>query len=92
MAYLKRNAFFIKTFDYDEGATYPDFGCNFETFTNAQMLEVETLSPLRTLAPGESLSHSETWHLFGSIPEPESLKEAALATWLEPFLGKVGIF
>ena len=92
VGYLKRNAFFLKTFSYEAGAVYPDFGCNFETFTNAQMLEIESLSPLRTLAPGESVSHTESWHLFGSIPEPESLKEAGLAKWLEPFLGKIGIF
>ena len=88
--YLMKNALFIKTFGYEEGATYPDLGCNFETFTNATMLEMETLSPLRTLAPGESVGHTETWHLFGSIPEPHSLKEDALAEWLAPFLAQIG--
>jgi hypothetical protein len=91
VGYLTRHALFIKTFGYEEGATYPDFGCNFETFSNAQMLEIETLSPLRTLAPGESVGHTESWRLFGSIPEPHSLKENALADWLEPFLGKMGL-
>ncbi len=91
VGYLTRHALFIKTFGYEEGATYPDFGCNFETFTSAQMLEIETLSPLRTLAPGESVGHTESWRLFGSIPEPHSLKEDALADWLEPFLSKMGL-
>ncbi len=91
VGYLTPAALFIKIFDYEEGATYTDFGCNFETFTNAHMLEIETLSPLRTLAPGESVAHTETWRLFGSIPEPHSLKEAALADWLEPFLVKMGL-
>lgn len=91
IGYLRRNALFIKTIDYVEGATYPDFGCNFETFSNAHMLEIESLSPLTTLAPGESVSHTETWRLFGSIPEPHSLKEDALSDWLEPFLGKMGL-
>jgi hypothetical protein len=91
VGYLTRHALFIKTFGYEEGAAYPDFGCNFETFSNAQMLEIETLSPLRPLAPGESVSHTESWRLFGSIPEPHSLKEDALADWLEPFLGKMGL-
>lgn len=91
VGYLTRHALFIKTFGYEEGAAYPDFGCNFETFSNAQMLEIETLSPLRTLAPGESIGHSESWRLFGSIPEPHSLKEDALADWLEPFLSKMSL-
>lgn len=91
VGYFTRNALFIKTFGYEEGAKYPDYGCNFETFTNAQMLEIETLSPLRTLAPGESVGHTEAWRLFGSLPEPHSLKEAALSDWLEPFLSKMGL-
>ncbi len=91
VGYLTRHALFIKTFHYEEGATYPDFGCNFETFSNAQMLEIETLSPLRTLAPGESVGHTESWRLFGSIPEPQSLKENALAEWLQPFLHTMGL-
>jgi hypothetical protein len=91
VGYLTRHALFIKTFGYEEGATYPDFGCNFETFTNAQMLEIETLSPLRTLAPGDSVEHTESWRLFGSIPEPHSLKEDALAEWLQPFLQKMDL-
>ena len=91
VGYLTRHALFIKTLSFEEGATYPDFGCNFETFSNAHMLEIESLSPLRTLSPGESVGHTESWRLFGSIPEPHSLKEDALSTWLEPFLAEMNL-
>jgi hypothetical protein len=91
VGYLMKNALFIKTFAYEKGATYPDFGCNFETFTNATMLEMETLGPLRTLAPGESVGHTETWHLLASVPEPHSLKEDDLEEWLEPLLAQLGL-
>lgn len=37
-------------------AAYPDLGCTFERFTNADLLELETLGPLTTLAPAESVS------------------------------------
>jgi hypothetical protein len=36
-------------------------GCTFETFTNADFLELETLGPLTTLASGQSVSHIERW-------------------------------
>jgi len=91
IGYLTRSTLFFKLVELEEGATYPDFGCNFETFSNASMLQIETLSPLRTLAPGESIGHSESWRLFGNIPEPQSLKEDALSDWIEPFLGKLGL-
>jgi hypothetical protein len=91
IGYLTRNDLFIKTFAYEEGATYPDFGCNFETFTNGDMLEIESLGPLRTLASGESAAHVEQWHLFSDVAEPESLKKSALADWIEPMLKQIGI-
>jgi hypothetical protein len=91
IGYLTRSILFVKLVEFEEGAAYPDFGCNFETFSNSQMLEIETLSPLRTVAPGESVGHTERWRLFDSIPEPQSLKEDALAEWIEPFLGKLGL-
>jgi hypothetical protein len=57
------NMLFIKRFDYINGAVYPDNGCNFETYTSNRMLEMETLSPLYTIAPGATVSHTETWEL-----------------------------
>jgi hypothetical protein len=91
VGYLLPDALFIKTFAFERDATYPDFGCNFETFSKGDFFEMETLSPLRTLEPGQSVGHLETWHLFDGISAPDSLDEAALEEWLVPFLQKIGI-
>ena len=45
----------------DSPKGYPDFGCSFETFTNADFLEMETLGPLQHLKPGASVEHVEHW-------------------------------
>lgn len=91
VAYLMRNALFVKTFDHVEGEAYPDSGCNFETFTNNEMLEIESLSPLRMLGPGESVQHTEHWYLLDVAAQPFSLKERALAEWIEPLLESIGV-
>jgi len=70
VSYLNGGTLFTKTFAYEEGAIYPDFGSNFETYTDTDMLEIESLSPLRRLAPGESVSHGETWSLREEVPAP----------------------
>lgn len=91
IAYLLSNALFIKTFDYANGERYPDLGCNFETFTNNEMLEIESLSPLRNLANGQSVEHTEHWYLFGGATEPHSLKQRELAEWLTPLLAQIDL-
>ncbi len=58
----KGQAFKI-AFNFIDGAEYPDFGCSFETYTNEHMLEVETISPLQDVMPGESSIHEERWSL-----------------------------
>jgi hypothetical protein len=90
-AYLLADCLFLKSFDFIEGETYPDFGCNFETFTNSSMLEIETLSPLRNLLPGQSVTHRETWHLFELENELVINTEEQLAEWIAPFLAQAGL-
>jgi hypothetical protein len=63
-AYRRGPILFIKTFAYEEGATYPDYGSNNETYTAGSFIELESLGPLRRLAPGDSALHTERWHLF----------------------------
>lgn len=85
-AYLLGNQLFIKTVHFIDGATYPDFGCNYESFTNDDMIEIETLGPLVRLAPGASISHVEHWSLFGNLQPPPYSDSPAFAEWLRPYL------
>ena len=86
VAYYNADSLFVKEVEYIEGATYTDLGSNFETFNCSEMLEIETLGPLRKLAPGQSTEHTEKWRLLGDVPQPASLQEEDLAKWLEPLL------
>jgi hypothetical protein len=65
--YVNENRLFVKRFGADSKANYPDFGCKLEVFTNTRMLEVESLSPFTNIAPGETLTHEESWHLFKGV-------------------------
>ncbi len=60
--YLKGNLF-IKKYDYISDAEYPDYGCNTETYTDSDMIELETLGPLAKIAPGGKVEHTERWSL-----------------------------
>ncbi|MGD2050024.1 MAG: hypothetical protein PVH03_11020 [Chloroflexota bacterium] len=70
-AYARNGHLFVKTFDYQQDVAYPDFNSTVEVFTDAQILEVETLGPLVELAPGATAEHVERWFLFRDVPAPE---------------------
>ncbi|MBE6890062.1 MAG: hypothetical protein E7485_08635 [Ruminococcaceae bacterium] len=63
-AYINKGQIFLKNFDMNIDGEYPDFGCNFETFTNGIFLECESLGELKTLKNGQSTSITEEWELI----------------------------
>jgi hypothetical protein len=75
VGYLNGGTLFVKRFGYEEGKAYPDGGVNFETFTNEDMLEIESLGPLADLAPGRAVEHVERWELFGAVGEAATAAE-----------------
>ena len=79
-AYARGATLFVKRFAYREGASYPDYGCNCETYTAGDFIEVESLAPLCRLEPGESAEHEERWWLFEGVETgaTEATLEAAL--------------
>ena len=66
------NSLFVKRFSYDPYAEYPDHGCNAEVFTNADILELETLGPIESIKPGEFIEHVEKWQLFSDVKAPQN--------------------
>lgn len=67
--------FFKKSFEVMEGKVFPDLQSNIEVYTQPGMLEMETLGPLTTLAPKESMSYKETWNLYQGLAQPSTEPE-----------------
>lgn len=75
-AYLLNGEMFLKRTKSDPAKTYPDFGCAFETFTNNEFLEIETLGPLTKVQPGQRVEQVERWSLYRNISLPAITDEA----------------
>ncbi|MFN0107966.1 MAG: hypothetical protein ACKVZH_03860 [Blastocatellia bacterium] len=89
VGYMNNGLLFAKAFDYQEGKAYTDGGSNFETFTNKDFLEVETLSPLQKIAPGKFIEHVERWRLLKGMPnETTEASLDNLRTRLDAFFKK----
>jgi hypothetical protein len=85
VAYHNRGTLFVKRFAWD-ALPYPDHGCNFETFSNEDMLEIESLGPMGELRPGAKVELTETWELFPLAADLHS--EADIDTHVLPLVEK----
>jgi hypothetical protein len=82
LAYARAGHLFVKRFEVRPGQAYPDFGSQAEIFTDHRMLELETLGPLASLAPGAAVEHVEEWQLFDGVPEVRTEAGAEAMRWL----------
>lgn len=83
-AYNVQGNLFVKRFGFQPSATYPDQGCNFETYTAGSFIEMESLGPMVKLQPGQSVTHVERWYLFKDVKLPSD--EAGIEATLTPLL------
>ena len=84
-AYLLDGHLFLKQFHPDAAKDYADMGCSYQSFTNCDMLELETMGAYELVPPGESTAFTETWTLQRGIELPE-ISDAALDRLLLPRL------
>lgn len=68
-AYLRDKHLFIKKFKHIKFEKYPDNGVSFEVYCDKLMLEMESLSPLKLLKPGEAIKHVEEWRLHRNVEQ-----------------------
>lgn len=71
-AYANFDCLFVKQIPIHFDGIYPDFGVNFETFTNDTMLELESLGPIEAIPPKGKINHQEHWTLRENVTKPES--------------------
>ena len=83
-AYVLGGEVFVKRYPFLKDAEYPDYNTNTQVYTDANILEVETLGPMTVLAPGAAAEHCEEWSLHkGDVPGDET----GISRVLEAFIG-----
>jgi len=63
IAYVWDRVMFVKRFPVQAAHHYPDLGCNVEIYVKDSCVELETLGPLQTLLPQQSMEHQELWEV-----------------------------
>ncbi len=86
--YFNHGQLVAKKFEYFYDVEYPNFGCNFESYTNEDFIEIESLTPLFTLEAGEVAVHTETWAISDNVKCPARDDEAAIEKHCKEILKK----
>lgn len=87
IAYANSGNLFVKYYEYDDKAQYPDFGSSTELYTCDKFSEIETLSPVVEILPGSEVSHKEVWRLFTiNKTVDELLEEDNLNSYVTPLI------
>ncbi|MBI5280782.1 MAG: hypothetical protein HY858_03800 [Candidatus Solibacter usitatus] len=84
-AYILNGEMFLKQYNAAAVERHPDMGCSFETFTNADFLELETMGPLTKVQSGGAVEHVERWSLHKGV-KPAAWTDAELDGILLPLL------
>ena len=85
LAYWLDRTLFVKRAQHEAQADYYDYGSSSECYCNDKFLELETLAPIGTIAPGAIASHVETWNLYNNIDRPRDEKD------VQAFVEKLGL-
>lgn len=72
VAYWQEGGTFVKAAKVNPQATYADMGSALEIFSNDFMIELETLAPLSTVEPEQTVEHVEYWGVLQNLAKPES--------------------
>jgi len=81
--YVLGNDIFCKKYENNHpNGVYPDNNVSFETYTNDVMIEIENLSEVKRVAPGDCNSMTETWSLFKKNYEIDTENDALIDEFL----------
>ena len=73
LAHWRSGELFVKwSRPHRDDADYLDRGASAQVYRNDRFIELETLSPLTVLAPGERIEHREVWRLHRASVESVS--------------------
>lgn len=84
--YAILDSVFVKKYHHNVNGNYEDFGSSFETYTNDQILEMETLGSIATLKQGETATHIEHWAVFENTGTPDSRDEQQIDAFVKQYI------
>lgn len=83
MAFVGRHYTFMKQFVHNPQAIYPDFGSSCELLIQDDFTEMQTLSPLYRIEPGQGIKYVEDLSLFLTLNSVNPKDEDGIARYIQ---------
>lgn len=90
LAYFNHGVCFIKKYNHERRAKYPDLGSSCQTHSAHWGIDIESLSPLQIVKQNKTISHEEEWFLF-EAPICPAIDENEITAILKPISETAGI-
>lgn len=81
--YANGDTTLVKRYVHSPSAPYPDYGCSSETYLCRDFIEMQTLSPLYSLEPGEGIRHVENLFLMKTPAIFDPLNEDSVQKFVQ---------
>ena len=75
IAYSNNDMLFVKGSVFQAEKDYLDRSASSQIYYNPDLIELETLGPVTTLKPGESVGHREIWRIYPKGSWPAEIAE-----------------
>lgn len=83
VAYLSHDFTFMKRYVHNPQAVYPDFGSSCEIAVRKDFVEIQSLSPMYRLEPGQEIKHVENLSVFHTKDGVDPKDEDGIARYIE---------
>lgn len=82
-AYVRHNYTFMKRYVHSSQAVYPDFGSSCEIGLQKDFIELQSLSPMYRIEPGQGIKHVENLSVFQTRNSVDPKDESGIARYIE---------
>ena len=82
-AFVGQHYTFMKRYVHSVQAVYPDFGCSCEICLQKDFTEIQSLSPMYRVEPGQEIKHVENLSVYRTYNSVDPKDEAGIQRYIE---------
>ena len=83
LAYALEGTVLVKRYVHNPNISYPNHNCSCRVYAGDSFVQLESISPMYGLEPGQAIRHVENFTLYHSDALPQNPKESAIQSFID---------